>query len=359
MSRGLPTNVRAHLEKARSAAVAAVEAYNRPGPSFRTAHYIVMITIAWTALFHAVFYKRGIRPWHRKRGEGRGVRYARIDGEPKHWELKECLARFYESNNPPERVNLEFLVALRNRIEHRHLPELDIALYGECQAALINLDEVVTREFGSRFALSESLAVSLQFSKVIPRERTNAIRKLAASEARDIRDFIERFRARLPEATLNSMSYSFSVFLVPKIANRRSAADVAVEFVEYDPTKPEEMKGLEALTALIREKQVPVANLGAMKPSTVVNAVRQKIPFRFTMHHHTRAWQHFGVRPSAESATPAKTSAQFCVFDEPHGDYLYTPAWVDLLVRELADPGTYETIVGQPPSRRTDSGSET
>ena len=33
------------------------------------------------------------------------------------------------------------LVALRNKIEHRDHPELDPALYGECQATLMNFEE--------------------------------------------------------------------------------------------------------------------------------------------------------------------------------------------------------------------------
>lgn len=86
MARGLPQTVRDNLEKCRAAAIASVDAYNRPGPRFRTAHYIVLIIIAWTALFHAIFYNRGGRPWYRRAVKGTGIRYVRIDGEPKHWD---------------------------------------------------------------------------------------------------------------------------------------------------------------------------------------------------------------------------------------------------------------------------------
>ncbi len=41
------------------------------------------------------------------------------------------------------------------RIEHRHLPELDAGLYSECQAALLNLEEFLTTEFGARYALAD------------------------------------------------------------------------------------------------------------------------------------------------------------------------------------------------------------
>jgi hypothetical protein len=133
--------VKVNLHKCRSAALAAVEVYNRPGPRFRTAHYLVMITIAWNALFHAIFYNRGKRPWYRKKTSGSrtGIRYQKIDGEPRHWDLSECIRQYWGTVNAPERHNLEFIVGLRNKIEHRDLPELDASLYGECQAALLNL----------------------------------------------------------------------------------------------------------------------------------------------------------------------------------------------------------------------------
>lgn len=38
--------------------------------------------------------------------------------------------------------------------------------------------------------------------------------------------------------------------------------------------------------------------------------------------------------------------------DEPHGDYLYTAAWVKELVRELADDQAFQRITGRPPRRR-------
>jgi hypothetical protein len=51
-------------------------------------------------------------------------------------------------------------------------PNLDPALYGECQAALLNFERVLTQEFGDAYALAESLAVSLQFSRVTPEARS-------------------------------------------------------------------------------------------------------------------------------------------------------------------------------------------
>ncbi len=348
MPRGLPQTVRDNLEKCRSAATAAVEAYNRPGHRFRTAHYLVMITIAWTALFHAMFYKRGRSPWYRRTasGSGTGIRYIKIDGEPKHWDLSECLKQYFGGQNPAERKNLEFLIGLRNKIEHRHLPVLDASLYGESQAALLNLEELLVKEFGSKYALTDQLAVSLQFSQVIPLEKRQAARALARGAAKTVKDYVERFRGGLPSTVLNSMKYSFNVFLVPKVANRQSAADAAIQFIPVDEASKEEIERLQKLNVLIREKHIPIANLDLFKPGSVLQEVKGRVPFRVNMSTHTAAWKYFKVRPPGGDSHPDRTRSEYCVYDSVHKDYLYTRAWVEKLVRELSDANRFREIVG-------------
>ena len=354
MPRGLPQAVRDNIEKCRAATLAAVEAYNKPGPRFRTAHYLVLITIAWTALMHAIFYRRRRRPWYRSQGSGtgKGIRYQKIDGEPRHWDLSKCLAEFHGSKYPPERRNLDFLVGLRNKIEHRHLPQLDASLYGECQAALLNLEGLLTSEFGEEYAMSEHLAVSLQFSQVMPAEKKRTARELAKGAASSVLDYIAKFRGSLPSTTLNSMKYSFNVFLVPKVANRESAADIAVEFVPVDEASAGELERLDRLNVLIREKHIPIQNLDLLKPKQVVEELQEKLPYRIHMSVHTACWQHFEVRPPSGAENPERTIQQYCIYDEPHRDYVYTRAWVQKLARELSSPVDYERVVGRPPQQR-------
>lgn len=335
MPRKLAYKVRENLEKCRSAAVAAVDAYNRPGSRFRTAQFVVLITIAWTALFHAIFFKRGQKPWYRKQ-QTRAVRYIWIDGDPKHWDLAECLVQFFGGNHPAERQNLRFLLGLRNKIEHRHLPQLDASLYGECQASLFNLEALLVQEFGSHFALSEQLAVSLQFSRTIPVEKKKVARKMAAREAKSVTDYAKKFRGDLPSLVLNSMKYSFNVFLVPRVVNRESAADAAVQFIHVDEASEEELERLSKLNVLIKEKHIPIANLNLLRPSHVVSMVCARRPHSgFTMGTHIRSWQKHRVRPKAGSKNPKQTKSKYCVFDTAHDDYLYTEAWVDFLVSEM------------------------
>lgn len=349
MPRGLPQVVRDNIEKCRSSAIAAVDAYNRPGPRFRTAQYIVLIIIAWTALLHAIFYCRSRRPWYRKPATGTGVRYVKVDGEPKHWDLLECARQNFGDKHPAERKNLEFLVGLRNKIEHRHLPEMDAGLYGECQAALLNLEGLLVQEFGQKYALAEQLAVALQFSQTVPEEKIRASKILASRSARSVREYVEKFRSGLSAPVLNSMKYSFSVFLVPRVANRASAADAAVQFIKVDEASAEELDRLDKLNVLIREKHIPIANLDLHKPGEVVQELQGRLPFSVNAHVHTRAWKHYQVRPPCGGSHPERTRPEYCVYDQTHGDYVYTKAWIEKLARDLADPAEYERVVGHPP----------
>src|ERR1039457_5041744 len=111
--RGLPQPVKENLSKARDAALAAVEIYNKPAIDFRAGNYIVLMVIAWTAVFHAIFYRRGTRPWYELESTGKRKRYKRIDGDVAHWELAECIRQYFVTSNPPERKNLEFILGLR------------------------------------------------------------------------------------------------------------------------------------------------------------------------------------------------------------------------------------------------------
>lgn len=340
-----------HLAKAKDACLAAVTNYNRPGIAFRTRTYTVLMIIAWTALLHAIFHRRGKKPWYVAEGTGPNVKYQSIDGEPKHWELAEAMRQYYGDENPPERRNLEFMVALRNKIEHRDHPELDPALYGECQAMLMNFETLLLTEFGDDHALSDQLALALQFTALRPEAQKEALHRLQASAATDLLDFIRQFRAGLPQDVLESSSYSLRAFLVPKLANRMESADLAVEFVRFDPTRPEEMEGLRKVAALIKDRHVPVASSGLMKPSEVVWKLAERLPFQVSMHTHTQAWRVYGVRPGTNAADPRDTRSQYCLYDDLSGSYGYTQAWVDYLLRKLSDPQEFERVTGAPPVR--------
>ena len=122
-----------------------------------------------------------------------------------------------------------------------------------------------------------------------------------------------------------------------------------MEFIQYDASKPEEMDKLSKVVGMIREKQVAVANVDMVKAGNVVKEVNRQLPFQFKMHHHTKAWQHYSVRPATNSNSPEKTRADFCVFDKAHSDYIYTKAWVRFLVHKLSGAEEFQLVTGLTP----------
>lgn len=350
--------VREHLEKSRSAALAAVEQYNRPTATFRTRTYVMLMTVAWTSLFHAIFYKRKIKPWHRFNKNQKRIRYEYVDGEPRHWELSECLREFWGSHNPPQRANLRFFIGLRNKIEHRHAPELDPALYGECQAMLTSYEELLIEQFGRRYALTDTPGLALQFSALRPEAQIEAVRRLQKQDSKDLRQYIEMFRAKLPPEVLASSEYSLKVFLLPKLTNSVNAADLAIEFLNVDHLDAGERERVADMVALIKDRQMPVASAGLVKPGAVVNAVSNTIPFVFNMTTHTQCWRHFKVRPETDSNNPEATKSEYCVYDNLNKNYGYTEAWIEMLCEVLTDPAQYEEVTGKQPKSSNKPNSD-
>lgn len=338
--RGLPYEVKALLQKARESAMLAVETYNRPTAVFRSGAYTVLMIIAWTSLFHAYFIRKGIKPYYRRPNSRR---YVKVDGDYKRWELKECLQQHFRGDNPAVRKNLEFFIGLRNKIEHCSLAQLDPEIFGECQALLLNFEAMLVSEFGERHAIRGGLSFALQFSRAPARTPTMA--KAEQRTFRDIKKYIDGFRAGLSTEIQSDLSYSFKVFLVPKIGNHASADAIAVEWVKYDPSKPEEMKQYEKVVAMIKPREVRVANRGLLKPTQVASQVEAKLGRRFSVNDHVLCYKHFGIRPAKGDGDPAACDTRYCVWDEVHRDYCYTPEWREFLVKQLRNEETYKAVI--------------
>ncbi len=342
--RGLPYDVKALVEKARETALLAVETYNRPTASFRSGAYVVLMIIAWTSLFHAMFLRKRIKPYHRKLGS---KQYDRIDGEPRRWELKECLQQHYKANNPAARRNLEFFIGLRNKIEHRSLAKVDPEVFGECQAMLLNFESLLVSEFGDKYAIRGGLTFALQFSQVSPRSPSAPVAKATGGAFKAIKQYVDAFRSSLSVDVQNDLAYSFKVYLVPKIGNHASKDSVAVEWIKYDPSKPEEMRNYEKVVAMIKPKEVLIANLGLLKATQVAQQVAAKLGKRFTTYDHKLCYEHFKIRPPSGAPDPAACNPQFCIYDDLHKDYCYKVEWVDFLAQKLGDLALYENIIAK------------
>lgn len=346
-----PERVERLVQKARQSAILALDIYNRPATQFRTEGYIMQMIVAWTATLHAIFERDGVDYIHTDK---QGNPFL-IDGKPKLWGITDCLRQHFGDGNPPVRRNIEFIIGLRNEIEHRYVPEIDVHVAGECQALLLNFERLIAGEFGLDYSISDALSMPLQTSSLRNEARTNAIRAMQANHYREVMDYIELYRSELPDSVYADPSYSFRVYLIPKISNHKSASDVAIEFVKFDPERPEEMEVLEKQIALIRDRRVPVVNAGMHKPKTVAKLVAEQLGRRFSIHNHTQAWKYYKVRGPGQD--PDKCCTQYCQFDNVHGDYVYTAAWVEFLVQKLSNPDEYDRVTQSRPSVSKDDGT--
>ncbi len=351
MPRGLPKTVKRSLEKSRDAALLAIENYNKPAIKFRSGSYVVLMTIAFTSLFHAIFFKRKIKPFHRKDNSNR---FKRRDGDYEYWELKTCLKEYYKTDTSnPVRKNIEFFIPLRNKIEHKSLPEIDANIFGECQSLLLNFDNILEKEFGEKYCLKESLSFSLQ---LFPSKNNLNKSLIVNSDAENTLRFIEKYRSSLSNETYESGKYSFKAFLV-QVANHKSKNALPVQFIKYDELTDDEKSRVKRVTALIKEKIVEkhVSNKDLLLPGQIAKDVQRLLgnpkknnngqeKDKFNQDTHTRCWKKYKVRPQKNSDNPSNTKDEYCVYDDLTGHYGYTKKWIDFLVEKMNDENEYNSL---------------
>lgn len=333
MSKRLSKNAANLLEKAKESALLAVDIYNKPKTSFKTGGFVVLMCIGWTSLLHAIFEKNKVKYFYKENK----VKYSRIDGDKKAWELLKSSKEFYQDDQNPIYKNIVFFSELRNKIEHRFMPMIDNEIAGECQALLLNFEELLVQEFGEKNSMIESLFIPLQ---IIKQKRT--IPKI--KQDTDVLNFIVKFRNSLSNSISDSQKYSFKVFLIPKVGNHRNSSDVAIEYVNLDQDNPEEMKQYQNMFIGIKEKSVQVVNPGKYKPGVIYKIIKDQLndskireletQGKF-ISWHTSMWKKRKVRSSTKSKSYKECNTKYCQYDEPHKDYIYTDKWVSLLIQEL------------------------
>lgn len=348
--RGLPIKVKEHLEKARDSALLAVEVYNKPAVKFKSGGFITLMIIAWSSLFHAVFFKRRKNPF-KKKDNGR---YEIVDGDFKYWELKECLKEYYGSDTQnPIRLNIEFFIPLRNKIEHRSMPTLDADIFGECQALLLNFDSVIEKEFGVKYCLRESLSFSLQ---LFPSASNYGSAVKQSKSLKSILSFIDRYRSSISTEILHSGQFAFKAFLI-QVANHNSKDALPIQFIHYDKLSEEQKQKIGSVFAtFVKYKEVPVLYPDTYTASQVQKKVQEalgnpkktgnngKLVDKFNLSVHTLCWKKYKVRPSGNATNKKDTMPEYCIYDELHDDYGYQKAWIDFLINKMKDDNEYNSL---------------
>jgi hypothetical protein len=326
------------LDKSIKSALLAVEIYNKPTIDYRTEGYIVMMNIAWTSLFHAIFANSGVT-----------YRYKTDGTEGKYFEIEKCLSKYNGPLKKEIEANLIFLTRLRDLIVHRIIPDLDDKVFGECQACLYNYEQILAENFGPNYQVNNSLAYSLQFSKKYTNEQLMARKVYDLKYYNSIMQFIEDYRENLAPEIFQSINYSFRVFMIPKIGNHVESSDLAVEFIKYDPDKESEYNSYENLLLVIKDKRVPGEYL---KAGEVAKHVYEKLKdtkptnWKFSAScHHAKCTKYFKIRVGHYTGEPTKTNGKYCIYDPTFNQHIYKKEWVDFLIERLKDEELYKKIM--------------
>ncbi len=302
------------------------------------------MSLAWLKLLQAHYDKDGREKDLYKLSGGRRKRTTEGDWLMKP--LQTLLSETYAETDPI-RGNVEFFLGLRHKIEHRHDRDVAALVAGKVQAIVLNYERELVRMFG----VEEGLAAELRFPVFIGSITGDAVESLKSIRARapkPLVDYIEDFDAALDPETAGSDAYEFRVVLIPQVGPR-SEADVAMTFAKLDELDAEQRDQVENALTIIREKQVPVANLGSLLPAQVRDQVSSQTKQRFTTHDHTSCWRHYKVRPARGAAEPQRTKPEFCRWDSTFERYTYTEAWVKYLVRKLSDPVEHRAVLKREP----------
>lgn len=335
----LSPSARTFVEKSVKAALLAVEVYNKPAIDFRTEGYIVMMNIAWTSLFHAIFANSATNYKYKIKNSK----------EERFFEISKCLSVYQGSLKKEIEANLNFLVELRDLIEHRIIPDLDDEVFGECQACLFNYENILSENFGNNYHINNSLAYSLQFSKKYTSSQIKAKRTYDLSNYRTITKFIDDYRSNLNPEIFQSMHYSFRVFMIPKVGNQIKSSDVAVEFIRYDPSKKHEYDSYEKLLYVIRDKRNPDEFFKAGEVSKrIFEQLKDIYPenWKFVAsYHHMKCTKYFKIKEGFYTGHPEKTNAKYCIYDWTFNQHIYTVEWIDFLVEKLKDKDLFKKIM--------------
>jgi len=270
---------RALIAKSREAALTAVQTYNNPLVKFKSESFIVLMSIAWTYLMHAYYSRIELDYRYKDKDPSNRRTFQRTpEGGYKWWDLSLCL-RVTECPLDGGTVNnLTFLLGLRHEIEHHRPPHLDDHLSGRYLACAMNYDYWLTKLFGPKYGLGDSVAMALQFRDIRPTDVPTVL-KLPSRLSK----YIERFEGDMTQEEYDDPRFAYRLLFTRKVANRKGQADRAIEFVK--PGDP----GAEAIATerwLIKDTEKT-----KYRAKTVVATVQAAgYPF-FGMYQHTQLWR--------------------------------------------------------------------
>ncbi|WP_340697220.1 DUF3644 domain-containing protein [Cellulosimicrobium funkei] len=331
------------LQASKKEALLAIDLYNRSGHERQLEAFVVHMSLAWLRLMQAkVDHDDGDLYIRNKRRQ----RIRHEDGGWKMKPLSDLTAELLPTTDA-RRANLEFFTGLRNIIEHRFERDVASLVAGRTQAHVLNYEATLVDWFGVGEGLGDELRFPI-FISTFTGDAVASVKEVRKRVPKGVLDWVQDLDANMDPAVANAPQFDFRVYLIPH-TGPKTQADAAMTFVRMEELDDKQRAAMEHVQTIIREKHVPVANLGRLKPGEVAAKVAADLGQRFTIADHTNAWRHYDARPGQNATRPEATKSQFCVWDGTFRQYVYTEAWVSYLVRHLSNAATYELVCGRPP----------
>ncbi|MHA6509803.1 DUF3644 domain-containing protein [Tessaracoccus sp. Y1736] len=339
------------LDEARRQALVAIDFYNRPGDRRSFSDFIVHIHLAWQNLLHADRMRRKAEIFYRESG-GRRHFKRNPDGSKKTWDLSQCL-RFEFNENDPTRANVEFLVGLRNRVEHRFQDSVLVATAAEAHACIINFEAELVGRFGSKETLGSELKFPVFVQSLSPsryEEQRNLRRGLPAT----VSNFISEFQAGLPDDVRRDERFAYRLLLLP-MKGPKTEADLALNFVRQDDLSEEDLRDLlgQEGSVIVAEKYREAIHSVEMLPKSAAAAVEERIDFKFSVNDFTvvrKAWQIGPARSGDKKQLPK--SDGYCLYSPAFKQFVYQPKLVERMAAAVNTAEKYQSLLGRPPTAK-------
>ena len=272
------------LQKSHQSALLAVEIYNKPLVTYKSEGFIVLMMIAWTSLFQAIFASNG-----------ETIKY----DDDNYYDLRKCVRKYEGRLKKEIEANLSLIIDIRDKITHRENPIIDEKLFGYCQACLNNYQDILYEKFGVSYNLPNTLAYSLQFSKKYLSNQIEALKGYNSQYNFRILDFIKEYENKLFKSSpdiYSSQNYCYRIYILPKLVKENSA-EAAIEIIDYDALDETAAENIDKAILMIKENRV-AGNY--YKASEVCKVIKEKLKnnkgsnWKFSPHyHHSRSCQIF------------------------------------------------------------------
>jgi hypothetical protein len=328
-----PPEWEVQLQHSRDSCVQALRVWNDPASNFRTGAFALLFVTAWNSLAVAVIARDG-RDW-------------RTDPELGDSSPSKRTHDLIDDAFPGEarlglRENAHFWVNIRNAVAHRCLPALDTPVIPFAQAGLLNFDDVVTNTFGAEYSIGDNLSVPLQLAGFRDPGVLAARKKMFGSLPLDVQAVLTR-AGTVDADLLGDPTFSLRVAFVPFTPNSATAPDVVAHFVKPGEV-PEDV--LEALGRHLIVVPKTVRSAAQLKATEVFASVSKRTGFKFSSIHHVAVARHLGAWPAVGTQI-STVNERLAEYNTAFKAWLYTPAWVNLLVSRLASADDFEELTGR------------